>query len=430
MRPPQKVRTMTLKAMVFDYGVLFQDDPDTVRRLRYLLKRLRVLGIKMVVFSTYDQDIDAELEKRGLPPSDLCLFRSSVGISKGSAKWMEMAANLLGIEMYQCAYVGDDKQDWLTAIKAAVFYIHAGWSKAMPPEVTAIEVKKPLEILGFITHFLLRPPRCEYTLDVEEHGLHVRSLLNALTVLPASRPRSKPPDQFMLRDVFHKNLNVRVGERSARNLLMLHLLSSVYLEGLIAPGARFAVWPSSRPGKNSPSLNDYLETAARLMGGYFRPDLLTRAKQATDMSAERFYAYRESRASKESFTNQTNTAHVNPNSRNLIRTTNRNILVFDDFTTTGMSLEWARNLLYAGGADRVILLTIGKYVRRNLPTYSVYEPIVPGLITPYDLNSYAESDFTERSYTMNRDPTAGEIIKESFQRFKDGKLLFPVGGSR
>jgi hypoxanthine phosphoribosyltransferase len=425
MRPGKKAWTMTLEAMVFDYGVLFQDDLETEKRLRYLPNRLKSLGIKVVVFSTHDQDIDAELEKRGLPPSDLCLFRSTVGVSKGSSRWMEMVTDLLGIELYQCAYVGDDKQDWLTAIKSAVFYIHAGWSEAMPPDVTAVEVQKPLEILGFITHFLLIPPRCEYTLDVKDHRLHVRSLLNAFTVLPATKPR----DSFTLQDVFHKNRKVRVGERSARNLLMLHLLSSVYLEGLIVPGTRFAVWPSSRPGMISPSLNDYLETAARLLGGYFRRDLLTRAKRATDMSAERYYAFKEGRDPNESFTNQTNTAHVNPSYRNLIRTKNRNVLVFDDFTTTGMSLEWARNLLYAGGADRVVLLTIGKYVRKNSPTYSVYEPQAPDLIRPYELDAYAESDFTERSYTVNRNPTARDVITNSFQRFKDGKL-YPVDRRR
>lgn len=166
---------MTLKAVIFDYGVLFKDDPETVKRLRFLLERLSALDIKLVVFSTHERDIDGELEKRGLPPSDLFLFRSMVGKSKGSPRWVEMAAEVLGISTFQCAYIGDDKQDWLTAIKAAVFYIHASWSKPRPSEVTAIEVGHPLEILGFITHFLLIPPRFEYTLDVEEHRLCVRS---------------------------------------------------------------------------------------------------------------------------------------------------------------------------------------------------------------------------------------------------------------
>jgi FMN phosphatase YigB (HAD superfamily) len=107
-----KATTMrTLRAVIFDYGVLFKDDPETVDRLRFLLERLKALGLKVVVFSTHERDIDAELEKRGLPPSDLFLFRSMVGKSKGSRKWVEMAADFLEIETCQCAYVGDDKQD-------------------------------------------------------------------------------------------------------------------------------------------------------------------------------------------------------------------------------------------------------------------------------------------------------------------------------
>ena len=167
-----KATTMrTLRAIIFDYGVLFKDDPETVDQLRFLLERLKALGLKVVVFSTYERDIDAELEKRGLPPSDHFLFRSMVGISKGSGKWVETTADLLKIETCQCAYIGDDKQDWLTAIKAAVFFIHARWSRPLPPDVTTIAVEQPLAILSFITHFLLIPPRFEYTLDVEEHRL-------------------------------------------------------------------------------------------------------------------------------------------------------------------------------------------------------------------------------------------------------------------
>ena len=46
---------------------------------------------------------------------------------------------------------------------------------------------------------------------------------------------------------------------------------------------------------------------------------------------------------------------------NKIRRKDRTVLVFDDFTSTGRTLDWARNLLYAAGASRVVLLTVGKY---------------------------------------------------------------------
>jgi len=206
---------------------------------------------------------------------------------------------------------------------------------------------------------------------------------------------------------------------------MFHLLGSAYLEGLIVPNSRFTVYPSHKPGKISPTLAGFLTPASRLLGGFFRPGLLTRVVEAADTSRERYYARLEGRSANDSFDNQTDTVHINPEYRNLIRTSNRNILVFDDFTTTGKSLEWARNLLYAGGADRVVLLTIGKYVRGGSPTYSLHEAVKPDLITPYELNDYDEADFTRVSYNMNRDPSAQQVLKDSFQYFRDDKM-YPV----
>jgi hypothetical protein len=90
-----------------------------------------------------------------------------------------------------------------------------------------------------------------------------------------------------------------------------------------------------------------------------------------------------------------------------------------------MSLEWARNLLYAAGADNVVLLTIGKYGRGGSPTYSVYEPRTPDLIRPYEQGHYDEADFTKSSYTVDRNPSARQVIKDSFEYFRDGQL-YPV----
>jgi hypothetical protein len=79
----------------------------------------------------------------------------------------------------------------------------------------------------FATHFLPRPPRWEYVLDVPEKGVHVRSLLNASAVLAASAPKN----EFRLQDVLTYEIEVRVGNIPAQNLLLLHALSSLLLEG-------------------------------------------------------------------------------------------------------------------------------------------------------------------------------------------------------
>jgi predicted amidophosphoribosyltransferase len=67
-------------------------------------------------------------------------------------------------------------------------------------------------------------------------------------------------------------------------------------------------------------------------------------------------AKQENRPANAYSSDQTNTVRVNPARRNIQSRDDRNVVVFDDFTTTGISLEWARNLLYAAGAGRVVIM--------------------------------------------------------------------------
>ncbi|GGL16262.1 phosphoribosyltransferase [Mangrovihabitans endophyticus] len=69
-----------------------------------------------------------------------------------------------------------------------------------------------------------------------------------------------------------------------------------------------------------------------------------------------------------SIENQIHTVHLGPSYRTRVK--DKTVIVFDDFTTTGSSLEWAWNLFLAAGAREVIALTIGKYSTR----YTTYDP--------------------------------------------------------
>jgi hypothetical protein len=120
------------------------------------------------------------------------------------------------------------------------------------------------------------------------------------------------------------------------------------------------------------------------------------------------------------FTTQTNTVHVNEAHRGLVE--NNTVLLFDDFTSSGMSLEWGRNLLYAAGAARVVLVTVGKY---GQPFTSVYEPYGAD-ISPYIVKDYDEDSFTRRSYKMEHDTAAYERLKKSFNRYAESRVLLPT----
>lgn len=69
------------------------------------------------------------------------------------------------------------------------------------------------------------------------------------------------------------------------------------------------------------------------------------------------------------------------------------MIVFDDFTTEGKYVEWARTLLSEAGAARVIALTIGKYPSRH----TVYR-LRPGVtIDPFTTNNITLADFQTTS---------------------------------
>jgi hypothetical protein len=403
-----------LEAVIFDHSVLLKSGYDSQLddELRDLLSQLVDLGFALVVFSSNAYDIQEKLLDKGFPPADLVLFERDVGAKKGSPRWVVEAARHLEVQAWQMVYVGDDDRDWKSAINGAVCYLQAAWAGSLPDRLTSLVVRRPDDVFKYLTHYLMTPPRWTYSLDVAKYGLHMRSLLPGHVQLPATHP-----PWFTLKRVFTHDLSVDLGGASARDLLMLHALSSLYLEGLIEPRSIFAVYPSHTPGEVSPRLESYLNPAASLFGARFMKDLLVREVEVVDTSVERGKKHYD----RVTFSVQTNSVRVNPDRSGLFEGGYRNVVVFDDFTTTGMSLEWARNLLYAAGANMVILMTIGKWGRSSFgQTHRLHTPRDGVAIDPYALDTYSDEDFAIKPLDMNRDEKAEMVIRTSFEHRKNG----------
>jgi hypothetical protein len=403
-----------LSGVIFDYSCILLSNPSPtpklLGRIKGLLTQIKSQGLSFIVFSTHSQPINEKLARFGLPPADLIITQNDVGKAKGSPEWIYETARRLNIEPYQLLIIGDDARDWRSAINSATVYIHAKWATALPNGVTAIATDEPEGIWRFITHYFLNPPRWEYALDVPEFKLHVRSLLGSNVNLPATKT-SPPPSKvsFTLQDIFTYNIKAQVGPHNAKDLLMYHAITSLYLEGFISPRSYFAIYPSSTPNKNNPLLEEFLKPVSKIFHGYFKENLLIRAKQAVDSSMEKAAARRQRRKANIPDTNQTNTLHVHPSYKGKLE--DRSIIVFDDFTTSGGSLEWARNLLYAAGAREVVLLTIGKYPL----DYTIHSTKAGALITPFQLRDYNfESLFSLINISLTRNLAAQQIIKKSF----------------
>ncbi len=420
-----------LQGIIFDYSTLLVDpmNEGLLQELRKLLEQLRAFGLKVGVFSTRPKDIDAELATRELPAIDLFLTRPDLEarwpgqkVGKGSPKWLEWAAEEFETETFRLLYIGDDRQDWLTAINTPTFYLRAGWGQPKGSVPVSYVAETPADVTIWLTHFLLNPPRWQYALDDPGRGLYVRSLLGALVNLPGTREGGS----FTLQEVFgHEGRDVRIGQNSAKDLLMLHALSGLYLEGFIRPSSLFAVYPSHTPGRINDNLRGFLDPVSKLFGGYFKEDLLVRAAPAIDTSRERGIARREGREPNVSFADQTNTVHVNPDYAKTIRTKGRTVLVFDDFTTSGRSLDWARSLLLAAGVGRVVLMTVGKYPG---PWHECHMPQSTETIIPFSLTDYDPADFRRRAVHMREDSSALKVIETSFERMRENRD-YPLDGS-
>lgn len=379
-----------LEAVVFDYSTILNKDEQTTNEIRLLLDELKALGLKIGIFSTYPININSELSRLNLPQVDLFLTRPDVGENKGNSKWFAVASQRLGVPLQSFLYVGDDELDWLTALQSGVVYLHATWAKVRPPGKPIMPINRPAEVITFASQFLLEPPRWQYKLDVPAQGLVVRSLMYAYTRLPATTQ-----EIFKPHDVFHpvdedeseiKNVHAYAGE-----LLVLHALTSLHLEGLLQLNSFYTTYPSSTPGEVNPILNKFLEVSAKLFKGYYRGDLLERLYQAPDTSNKRAEANRNGTRYEVNFKIQSDTMRVNPKYKRSIK--QRQIVVFDDFTTSGTSLEWARNSLLSAGASQVILVTIGKYgTKHRIHTLSGISPLNPFVVTQYPIDVFRVSE--------------------------------------
>jgi hypothetical protein len=184
---------------------------------------------------------------------------------------------------------------------------------------------------------------------------------------------------------------------------MAHVIVNCYLEGMLTPGTFFCLYPGSKVGTASTQIAEYARPAASIIHGFYRSDLLQRVVDAPDTSLERVAARREYRTPNVSIATQAKTVTVGPDYRYKLR--GRRVVVFDDFTTKGMSLDWARTLLLTAGAAEVVLVTIGKYGG----TYTQYIPRVA--IDPFEHHDYSASDFDMVSHQLGISLDAEECVR-------------------
>ncbi|NUK20382.1 MULTISPECIES: phosphoribosyltransferase [Streptomyces] len=379
----------TVRAVAIDHKAVLRSPGHAHTGIADFLEWLDEHDISFVLLTTDPIDAEAALKAADLPAPTLHLSRDDIPDKKnrGSGVWLETVAERLMLRTNQLLLVGTTKWDWLTGINAGVAYIHANWASHVTDAkgMNTLSAVDPEGVAEFLEHFFLPEPRWTFAHDGTDRAFQIRSLLPPNVRFPRVTNRT-----FELQDVFTRGRTITIGDHDARDILMLRLLSSAYLDGTLPGRSLFCVYPSSNVGKVSAQLAGFLEKAKVMVGSYYKDDLLERVVEAPDTSIERVKRNRgEASTADISIAAQTRTVRINPKHRGKLK--DKTVVVFDDFTTEGTSIEWARTLLLSAGAAQVIALTVGKYGSRH----TRYD-LRPGTgIDPFDVNDLTAADFVK-----------------------------------
>lgn len=359
---------------------------------------LGALGVRTVVFTNRSrrEALSAVHEAKIAP--DLILTRDDVGKPKGSPIWVEHVCRELDVEAREVMVVGAEQYAMVTASHAKTVFVNAGWG--LPGVGYGIPLRQPDHLPIFVREFFRKDRPWYWNLtgtDPSARPVEARALLQG-------RGSYVPGLGADMMDSIHRGRQIRMGPFDFMDFVMYHTLGSLYEEGLVQNADLWTVYPGHAGGVNEPTV-DVLDVAAKLVRGGFREDLLLRHTPAGDASLRRYNGERVE------FADQVESVIVNPKYAGQV--VGKRVLVFDDFTTDGYSFDWARNLLLAAGASRVVGVFIGAY--RTSQEYRS-----PNLaFDPYDTRLRSEGlTFTGTTVAGVVDQAALTAFAESYNRVK------------
>ncbi|MEU5234005.1 HAD family hydrolase [Streptomyces anulatus] len=403
----------TVRAVVIDHKAVLRTTGQAHDGIADFLQWLGERGISFVLLTTDSLDAEAAMRAAGLPAPALHLCRDDIPgqPGRGGPAWLLTVADRLKLRANQLVIVGTSELDWRTGINAGVVHIFARWANHVRNGrgMITLSADQPTGVGELLEHFFLDEPRWAFSHDDAARSFKIRSLLPPNVRFPQAAGRT-----FELQDVFTRGHIITVGTQDARDTLMLRLLSSAYLDGTLPHRSLFCVYPSSSPGQVSQQLAGFLTNAKVMVGSYYREDLLERTDQAPDTSLERVRRSRGQGGTADiSIGAQARTVRINPKYRGKLK--GKTVVVFDDFTTEGKSIEWARTLLTSANVDQVIALTIGKY---GAARHTAYQLRTGTTVDPYKTSYHlAATNFTTTSVTGSAGPGPDDALKATMAHF-------------
>jgi hypothetical protein len=356
---------MGIQVALIDISKTTAQGYKLVSGMKELIAGLRQRGIKVYFvansvdrlskeINTIKQDIDLSLIE--------VLHQKKVGGFKGSRNYINYICLNEGVQRNQIIYLGDDQKDLQETANTSVLFFLAKWAK--PAIDYGFPLEKPSELIDIIDRFFTKSNLWYYKIDDQDKSgneVHIRALMK--------------PDQAqssgIMRLLKQKIDSGLIGSYKPSEYLFLHLLASIYLEGLHLASNHMAwcLYPG-HDQQQSGFLATFAYYAARFFREGYNPDLIYRHIPAPSSHKTRLENRSKGVYGGLTIDKQLQTICLHPKylEKGIIGHT---VIVIDDFTTSCNSFEAARNFLYNAGAARVICIAAGKY-----PTpYRAWSPL-------------------------------------------------------
>jgi hypothetical protein len=369
---------MTIKAVVFDLSdTTISSSGVAVEGIREAFAAIRASGRKLAVASNYSSASTRSALIRNSLDVDLIVGPDVTGVKKGSPEVNQFIARSFGCTLTELLYVGDnDKTDFPSCVNSGVLYLSARW--ANPNAKYGIAVDSPDNVRRFIERHLSEPTVWHWSLSAKDllgRDVDVRSLI------PPESNSSSSLDIAVLK----RGETRRVGKIDYFKFLFRRVISALYVEGRLGTYDFWTFYPGHSGQPKAERYHSALDPASKIFRGIYAQDLIVRHATA-EKSA---YARRAGRTP--TFTNQTNTIHLNAKYKRKLQ--NSTVLVVDDFCTDGNSFECSRNFLLAAGATKVDCISIGRYGN----TYQLRSPRPDLEWNVWSPQVFAETDFVSRA---------------------------------
>lgn len=359
-------------------GTLELPNPST--EIRNLVEALPSLGMKLAVASNdRKSSIVRHFYHAGLPLPEFIVTREDIGTPKPSPSFVYKIQELAGVQLNEMIYIGDDDNtDIFCAINARILPVAAKYSKSNKPMNYGLPIESPKAVLEYLSIFgRQETPYFSWSCikSCRDTGSHIdiHALLGDHGGLTS-----------ILKTVLKDQKDVKIGPRktSVKDLLFLYLVSQSYLSGLIANVDLVAVYPGHKKGSLNSTLEEYSKKMTLIFRERFIPDLILRHRDSPKSQYQK---------AQRNIFDQFRTIMINLEYTEKIRS--KRILVLDDFTTYGYSLETARRMLLQSGVEHVVCLTIAKF--RN--SYSAtrisksWDPFTPCALQKGDITVFDSS---------------------------------------